>query len=90
MTKIDSVDDLYDFLHLGKDLPVKYIFTLVPKKKSKSKLNLQSRIVRKFFYENSQPLEHLVMFAEITKQRIAEKVGLTARDQIVMVQNVNE
>jgi hypothetical protein len=29
-TKIETIDDLYEFLHLNKSLPVKYLLTFVP------------------------------------------------------------
>jgi hypothetical protein len=89
-TKIDTIDDLYDFLHLNKGLPVKYIFTMVNHQKGRPVLSTQATLVRKFFYENSQPIEDLVMFGEVTNRRIAEKIGLTGDDQIVLVQNENE
>ena len=45
--------------------------------------------MRKFFYENSAPLEDLAVFCEIKNARIAKKVGIESKDQIVVVQNQN-
>lgn len=79
-TRIDTMDDLYDFLHLSKGLPVKYLLTKVSFDRGKPVLSTQALFVRKFFYENSQPVEDLILFGEITKRRIAEKVGLMSDD----------
>lgn len=38
--KVHTLDDLYEVLHLSKDLPVKYIFTLCPQSRGKSVLSL--------------------------------------------------
>jgi len=90
-TKIHTTEDLFDFLHLSKDLPVKYIFTTVPIEKNKPMLSLQSKLVRKYFYENSQPVEDLIMFGEVTKPFVAKALnfGLESFDQILVVQNQN-
>ena len=46
-------------------------------------------MLRKFFYENSAFVDDLAVFAEIGNGHLAAKVGITAPDQIVVVQNVN-
>lgn len=47
--------------------------------------SLQNKMFRKFFYENSAPLEDLVTFVEVTNSRLAQKLGLTGKDQITVV-----
>lgn len=42
--------------------------------------SLQNKMFRKFFYENSAPLEDMVSFVEILNPRLAAKVGLTGPD----------
>ena len=44
---------------------------------------------RKFFYENSAPIEDLASFVEIGSPLLARKIGLTAMDQVIVVQNAN-
>ena len=44
---------------------------------------------RKFFYENSAPIEDLVSFVEISNILLARKIGITNTDQVVIVQNTN-
>ena len=51
--------------------------------------NLQNKLFRKFFYENSAAIEDLAIFVEISNPSVAQKVGLTDSDQIVVVQNKN-
>ena len=51
---------------------------------------LQNKLFRKFFYENSSSLDDVAHFVEITNQNIAKKVGITGKDQIVVVQNKNK
>lgn len=85
MPRIESLDDLYDFLHLNKGLPVKYILTKIAQSKGKPTLSLQNKLTRKFFYENSEPVDDLVLFGEIDNPRIAQKIGLTNKDQIVFL-----
>ena len=63
---------------------------MVKEKNAKPKdYSLQNKMFRKFFYENSAPLEDLVTFVEVTNSRLAQKLGLTGKDQIVVVQNTN-
>ena len=52
--------------------------------------NLQNKLFRKFFYENSAAIEDLAIFVEISNPSVASKVGLTQADQIVVVQNKNK
>lgn len=75
-----SIDDLYDLLDLNKGNPTKYIFT-----RRDSTMNLQNKIFRKAFYENSAMFDDMVIFAEITSQRIAKKIGIEQPDQILCV-----
>ena len=51
---------------------------------------LQSKLFRKAFYENSAAIEDLAIFVEVTNSNLARKVGLTGKDQIVVVQNQNK
>ena len=44
---------------------------------------------RKFFYENSAPIEDMLTFVEVTNSRLAHKLGLKDKDQVVIVQNKN-
>ena len=44
---------------------------------------------RKFFYENSAPIEDMLTFVEVTSPRLAKKLGIIGMDQVVVVQNVN-
>ena len=44
---------------------------------------------RKFFYENSAPIEDMLTFVEVTNFRLAHKLGLKDKDQVVIVQNKN-
>ena len=46
---------------------------------------LQNKLFRKFFYENSASLDDVAHFIEITNYNIAKKVGITGKDQIVVV-----
>ena len=51
---------------------------------------LQNKLFRKFFYENSSSLEDIAHFVEISNRNVAKKVGLTGKDQIIVVQNKNK
>lgn len=44
---------------------------------------------RKFFYENSAPIEDLMTFVEVSSPNLALKLGLSDLDQVVVVQNTN-
>ena len=87
--QIHSIDDLYDLLDANKDLPVKYFMMKKQHKAVPKDFTLQSKLFRKFFYENSAAIEDLAIFVEITRPSIASKIGLTGADQICVVQNKN-
>ena len=38
---------------------------------------VQNKMFRKFFYENSAPIEDLVSFVEISNILLARKIGIT-------------
>ena len=84
------MDDLYDILDANKELPVKYFMMLKDKDIKPKDFTLQNKLFRKFFYENSSSLDDVTHFVEITNQNIAKKVGITGKDQIVVVQNKNK
>ena len=81
-----SLDDLYDMFEMNKNSPTKYILI----KKSSDVLSLQRKLFRKTFYENGSIFADAVVFAEISNQRIAKKVGIESDDQIVVCHNKNE
>ena len=84
------MDDLYDILDANRELPVKYFMILKDKNVKPKDFTLQNKLFRKFFYENSSSLEDVAIFVEVTNPNIAKKVGLSAKDQIIVVQNKNK
>jgi len=63
----------------------KYVCMVKDKSGEPKDYSLQNKMFRKFFYENSAPLEDMVTFVEVSSARLASKLGLTAKDQIVVV-----
>ena len=82
---MQTLDDLYDILDANKELPVKYFMMLKDKAIKPKDFTLQNKLFRKFFYENSSSLDDVAHFVEITNYNIAKKVGITGKDQIVVV-----
>lgn len=82
--QISNLDELYDLLEMNAKNPTKYIFI-----QKQDQMNLQNKIFRKAFYENSQVFQDMAVFAEISNNRLARKVGIESPDQIVICQNKN-
>lgn len=88
--QIDSIDDLYDLFDVHRGESHKYVCMVKDKGSAPKDFSLQNKMFRKFFYENSAPLEDMVTFVEISSPRLAAKIGLTSKDQVIVVQNTNK
>lgn len=86
--KFDNLDDIYDAFEVNKGNNVKYVM-ICNSETNISEMNLQQKLFRKFFYENSSFMDSEVKFIEVTNQRVAERIGLDSQDKIIIVQNVN-
>lgn len=86
---IDNIDDLYDLFDLHRNEPHKYICMVKNIQSEPKDFSLQNKMFRKFFYENSAPIEDLMTFVEVTTPSLALKLGLSDVDQVVVVQNTN-
>ena len=53
-------------------------------------MTLQNKIFRKAFYENAALFQDSLVFVELHNFLVAKKIGITADDQCVIVQNKNE
>ena len=51
----------------------------------RTRMSVQNKFLRKFFYENSGFVDDLAIFAELGNQDLAKKVGITQADQIAVV-----
>jgi hypothetical protein len=43
-------------------------------------LSFQNKLVRKYFYENSQFVDDILIFAELQNNRIGSKIGVSSKD----------
>lgn len=62
--KVDNLDDIYDALEVNKGNNVKYV--IICNGEQVSEMNLQQKLFRKFFYENSSFMDSEVKFIEVT------------------------
>lgn len=65
---------------MHKNEPHKYICIVKNANSEPKNYTLQNKMFRKFFYENSAPIEDMVTFLEVTSPRLAVKLGLTGTD----------
>lgn len=72
-----SLDELYDLFDLHKGEAHKFVCMLKDPRAEPKDFSLQNKMFRKFFYENSAPVEDLLTFVEVTSPRLAAKLGLT-------------
>ena len=78
VVQVGDLDDLYDLFDLHRGEAYKYVcmykpLTVASKPKD---FSLQNKMFRKFFYENSAPIEDMLTFVEVTHSRLAWKLGL--------------
>ena len=76
---------MYDLLDLHKGEAHKYAFMYKTASSEPKSFSLQNKMFRKFFYENSAPVDDLITFVEVTSLRLAMKLGLKQTDQVVIV-----
>ena len=90
--RITSEDELFDLLDANRGSPVKYFFIVNPnnQKNPGKDMNMQQKIFRKFFYENSSFIDSEVVFAEICDRKLALKsLGLKNETDVAVIQNKN-
>lgn len=73
--QIGTREELYDLLDENRGNSTKYVFAL-----RDSKLGIQTKMLRKAFYENSSMLDDMIIFAELTDASLLPQLQLT-RDQ---------
>ena len=83
--QVSDIDELYDLLDLHKGEAHKYAFMYKTANSEPKSFSLQNKMFRKFFYENSAPVDDLITFVEVTSLRLAMKLGLKQTDQVVIV-----
>ena len=70
---------MYDLMDVHKNEPHKYLIMQKETKGVEAKdFSLQNKMFRKFFYENSSPIDDLMTFVEIeNNSKLAAKLGFT-------------
>ena len=83
--QVSSVDELYDLFDLHKDEPHKFVCMLKSPNSEPKDFSLQNKMFRKFFYENSSPVDDVMTFVEIKSLGLALRMGLERFDQVIVV-----
>lgn len=90
--RVGSKEELFELLEVNRESSKKYFFILNKNNYMNpgKDMNVEQKMFRKFFYENSRFIEEDSVFVEITDPKIAnECLGILSEHEIVAAINKN-